>query len=56
VYSTINVNIAAIGCVVGGVVCPLSGFNGEASNRNWSSSMGGTYLITEDVLTGKEMP
>jgi hypothetical protein len=56
VYSTIKVNIAVIGGVVGGVAYPLSGFNGELSNKIWSSSMGGTYLITEDILTGKEKP
>jgi hypothetical protein len=56
VYSTIKVNIAVIGGVVGGVSYPLSGFNGEVSNKIWSSSMGGTYLITEDILTGKEKP
>ncbi len=56
VYSTIKVNIAIIGGVVGGVAYPLSGFNGEVSNKIWSSSMGGTYLITEDVLTGNEKP
>ena len=56
VYSTIKVNIAVIGGVVGGVAYPLSGFNSNVSNKIWSSSMGGTYLITEDILTGKEKP
>jgi hypothetical protein len=56
VYSTIKVNIAIIGGVVGGVAYPLSGFNGEVSNKIWSSSMGGTYLNTEDILTGNEKP
>jgi hypothetical protein len=56
VYSTIKVNIAIIGGVVGGVAYPLSGFNAGVSKKIWSSSMGGTYLITEDILTGKEEP
>jgi opacity protein-like surface antigen len=56
VYSTIKVNIAVIGGVVGGVAYPLSGFNAGVSKKIWSSSMGGTYLITEDILTGKEEP
>jgi hypothetical protein len=56
VYSTIKVNIAVIGGVVGGVAYPLSGFNAGVSKKIWSSSMGGTYLITEDILTGKEKP
>jgi hypothetical protein len=56
VYSTIKVNIAVIGGVVGGVAYPLSGFNADVSKKIWSSSMGGTYLITEDILTGKEEP
>ncbi|MFQ5685445.1 MAG: hypothetical protein ACE5GV_02170 [Candidatus Scalindua sp.] len=54
VYTPIKVNIAVIGGVVGGLVYPLSGFNAEVSKKIWSSSMGGTYLITEDILTGKE--
>ncbi len=56
VYSTIKVNIAVIGGVVGGVAYPLSGFNSGVSKKIWSSSMRGTYLITEDILTGKEKP
>ncbi len=56
VYSTIKVNIAVIGGVVGGVAYPLSGFNSGVSKTIWDSSMGGTYLITEDILTGKEKP
>ena len=54
VYSTIKVNIAVVGGVVGGVAYPLSGFNGGVSKKIWSTSMGGTYLITEDILTGEE--
>ncbi len=54
VYSTIKVNIAVAGGVVGGVAYPLSGFNSGVSKKIWSTSMGGTYLITEDILTGKE--
>lgn len=54
VYSPIKVNIAIIGGVVGGVAYPLSGFNGGVSKKIWSSSMGGTYLITEDILRGNE--
>ncbi|MBC8548703.1 MAG: hypothetical protein H8D23_03535 [Candidatus Brocadiales bacterium] len=56
VYSTIKVNIAIVGGVVGSVAYPLSGFNSGVSKKIWSSSMGGTYLITEDILTGKEKP
>ena len=56
VYTTIKVNIAVIGGVVGGVAYPLSGFNSGVSKKIWDSSMGGTYLITEDILTGKEKP
>jgi hypothetical protein len=53
-YTPIKVNIAVIGGVVGGLAYPLSGFNAGVSKKIWSSSMGGTYLITEDILTGKE--
>jgi len=56
VYSTIKANIAVVGGVVGGVAYPLSGFNSGVSKKIWSSSMGGTYLITEDILTGKDEP
>ena len=54
VYTPIKVNIAVIGGVVGGLAYPLSGFNARVSKKIWSTSMGGTYLITEDILTGKE--
>jgi len=54
VYTPIKVNIAVIGGVVGGLAYPLSGFNTGMSKKIWSTSMGGTYLITEDILTGKE--
>ena len=45
-----GIAIAIIGGVVGGVAYPLSGFNGGVSKKIWSSSMGGIYLITEDIL------
>ncbi len=32
----------------------LSGFNSGVSKKLWSILMGGTYLITEDIFTGKE--
>jgi hypothetical protein len=54
IYSPIKVNIAVIGGVVGGLAYPLSGFNANVSKKIWSTSMGGTYLITEDILTGEE--
>ena len=54
IYAPIKVNIAVIGGVVGGVAYPLSGFNANVSKKIWSTSMGGTYLITEDILAGKE--
>lgn len=53
-YTPIKVNIAVIGGVVGGLAYPLSGFNANVSKKIWSTSMGGTYLITEDILTGEE--
>lgn len=56
VYTTIKVNIAIVGGVVGGVVYPLGGFHNGISKKIWDSSMGGTYLITEDILAGKEKP
>ncbi len=54
VYSPLKVGVAVVGGVVGGVAYPLSGFNSGVSKKIWDSSMGGTYLITEDILTGKE--
>lgn len=53
-YTPIKVNIAVIGGVVGGVAYPLSGFNAGISKKIWTASMGGTYLITEDILAGEE--
>lgn len=54
IYTPLKVNIAVIGGVVGGLAYPLSGFNAGVSKKIWSTSMGGTYLITEDILMGKE--
>lgn len=56
IYSPIKVNIAVIGGIVGGLAYPLIGFNANVSEKIWSTLMGGTYLITSDILTGEERP
>ncbi|MDR4499270.1 MAG: hypothetical protein MRK02_15330 [Candidatus Scalindua sp.] len=53
-YSPLKVNVSLLGGIAGGLAYPLSGFNADVSKKIWSVSMGGTYLITEDILTGKE--
>lgn len=53
-YAPVKVHIALIGGVVGGVSYPFSGFNANVSKKIWKTSMGGTYLITEDILKGDE--
>ena len=53
-YSPLKVHVSLLGGLVGGLAYPLSGFNANVSKKIWSTSMGGTYLITENILTGKE--
>ena len=53
-YSPLKVNVSLLGGIVGGLAYPFSGFNANVSKKIWSTSMGGSYLITEDILTGKE--
>lgn len=53
-YTPVKVHIALIGGVVGGLSYPFAGFNANVSKKIWDSSMGGTYLITEDILDGED--
>ena len=53
-YSPLKVHVSLLVGLVGGLAYPLSGFNANVSKKIWSTSMGGTYLITENILTGKE--
>lgn len=53
-YTPLKINIALIGGIAGGLAYPFSGFNVDVSKKIWDKSMGGTYLITEDILKGKD--
>lgn len=53
-YTPLKVNLAVIGGIIGGLAYPFSGFNADVSKKIWDKSLGGTYLITEDILKGED--
>ena len=53
-YTPLKVNVAMVGGIVGGLAYPFSGFNPDASKKIWDKSLGGTYLITENILKGED--
>ena len=53
-YTPLKVNVALAGGIIGGLAYPFSGFNPDVSKKIWDKSLGGTYLITEDILKGKD--
>ncbi|MGR3317533.1 MAG: hypothetical protein ACUZ8O_03565 [Candidatus Anammoxibacter sp.] len=53
-YTPLKVNVALAGAIIGGLAYPFSGFNADVSRKIWDKSMGGTYLITEDILKGED--
>ena len=53
-YTPLKVNVALVGGIIGGLAYPFSGFNPDAPKKIWDKSLGGTYLITEDILKGED--
>ena len=53
-YTPLKIGVSMTGGIVGGLAYPLSGFNEDVSKKIWDKSLGGTYLITERILTGEE--
>ncbi len=53
-YTPVKLGVSMAGGIVGGIAYPLSGFNENVSSKIWDKSLGGSYLITEDILSGEE--
>ena len=53
-YTPVKLGVSMAGGIVGGLAYPFSGFNKEVSKTIWNRSLGGSYLITSDMLKGKE--
>lgn len=53
-YTPLKIGVSMGGGIIGGLAYPLSGFNEEVSKKIWDKSLGGTYLITEEILTGEK--
>ena len=54
IYAPIKVTYAALGGVTGSLAYLLTGFNSDIANVIWAPSLGGTYIITPEMLKGNE--
>ena len=54
VYSPIKLVYATLGGVTGGLAYLFTGFDSDAANVIWAPSLGGTYVITPEMLKGDE--
>ncbi len=54
VYVPAKVVYAILGGIVGGGAYALTGGNEQTANTIWRSSLGGDYVVTPDMLAGKE--
>ncbi len=54
VYVPVKVVYAILGGIVGGGAYALTGGNEQTANTIWRSSLGGDYVVTPDMLAGKE--
>ena len=54
VYSPAKVTYALLGGLTGGVAYGLTGGNGDVAKKIWTPSLRGTYVVTPDMLKGKE--
>jgi hypothetical protein len=53
VYMPVKIVYAAIGSVTGGLAYALTGGSYETAQNVWVASLGGTYVIVPDMLTGE---
>ena len=53
-YVPAKVIYAALGGMVGGMVCAWTAGNMEGAHRVWSATLGGTYVVTPAMLRGEE--
>jgi hypothetical protein len=54
VYIPVKVVYALLGGIVGGGTWALTGGNTQVANTVWRSSFGGDYVVTPDMLQGKQ--
>ncbi|HLI78886.1 MAG TPA: hypothetical protein VKV03_02825, partial [Candidatus Binataceae bacterium] len=54
VYIPAKLVYAILGGLVGGGAWCLTGGNTQTANTIWRSSLGGDYVVTPDMLAGKE--
>jgi hypothetical protein len=53
VYMPVKIAYAALGSVTGGLAYALTGGSYETAQSVWVASLGGTYVIVPDMLTGE---
>jgi hypothetical protein len=53
-YSPAKVTYAVLGGVTGGLGFLLSGGSQDVASKIWTPSLRGTYVVTPDMLKGKE--
>lgn len=53
VYMPCKLAYAALGTITGGLTYALTGGSYETAENVWLASLGGSYVITPDMLTGK---
>src|SRR5690242_13051082 len=54
IYIPAKLVYAVLGGLVGGGAFCLTGGNTQTANTIWRSSLGGDYVVTPDMLAGKE--
>jgi hypothetical protein len=52
VYMPVKITYAALGSITGGLAYALTGGSYETAQNVWVASLGGTYVIVPDMLTG----
>jgi hypothetical protein len=53
VYMPVKVTYATLGAITGGLTYALTGGSYDTAQSVWVASLGGTYVITPDMLTGQ---
>jgi branched-subunit amino acid ABC-type transport system permease component len=53
-YGAVKVAVAILGGVIGGFTYVLSGFNKQAADAVWYTTIEGDYIVTPDHLRGKK--
>ncbi len=53
VYMPCKITYATLGAITGGLTYALTGGSYDTAESVWVASLGGTYVITPDMLSGK---